>query len=40
MGLFAGIQLAGDPSLSWVDLSLVKCTEQSINCLLRWCICR
>jgi hypothetical protein len=30
MGLFAGIQLAGDPSFSWEDLSLIKFAQQSI----------
>jgi putative membrane protein (TIGR04086 family) len=30
MGLFAGIQLADDPSFSWTDLSLVKFAQQSI----------
>jgi len=30
MGLFTGTQLAGDPSFSWTDLSLVKFVQQSI----------
>ena len=30
MGMFAGIQLVGDPSFSWADLSMMKFAQQSI----------
>lgn len=30
MGMFAGIQLVGDPSFSWADLSVMKFAQQSI----------
>jgi len=30
MGMFAGIQLAGDPSFSWTDFSMMKFVQQSI----------
>ena len=30
MGMFAGIQLAGDPSFSWTELSMMKFVQQSI----------